>query len=66
MSLFVNNKSVEFLEKETVTDLLKRMNFTFPLVVVKINKTLIPRDSYKTTIIPQDADIQIIHMISGG
>jgi len=66
MSLQVNNKSITYIQDETVSDLLKRMNFTFPLVVVKINKTLIPRDSYKTTIIPKDAAIQIIHMISGG
>jgi len=66
MTLSVNNKQISYIEQETVVALLKRLNFTFPLLVVKINGTLIPRESYDTTIIPKDASIQIIHMISGG
>lgn len=66
MTICVNNKTISYVEKETVTELLKRMNYTFPLIVVKINQTLIPRNKYRTTIIPDEAEIQIIHMISGG
>ena len=33
----VNGKNVDFVENETVKDLLKRMRYIFPNVVVKIN-----------------------------
>lgn len=66
MSLTVNNKTVEYVKDETVKDLLKRLKFTFPLVIVKINKKHIPRDAFDRTDIPDNAEIQIIHMISGG
>ena len=62
----VNGKEVDFVEKETVKLLLKRMKFSFPLVVVKINDKLVPRKDYPDEIIPDNAKISIIHMISGG
>ena len=66
MSIIVNNKKYDYVEQETVQDLLTRIKFTFPLVIVKINEKHIPRESYATTIIPKQADIKVIHMISGG
>lgn len=66
MSIKVNGKKIEWVENETVKKLLKRMKFSFPLIVVKINKTIIPRDEYIEAKIPDNSDIEIIHMISGG
>ena len=66
MSLTVNNNTVDFVENETVKELLKRLKYTFPLVIVKINGEHIRRDSYPSTIINDNSVIQIIHMISGG
>ena len=66
MSIKVNGKKIEWVENETVKKLLKRMKFSFPLIVVKINKTIIPRDEYIEVKIPDNSEIEIIHMISGG
>ena len=62
----VNGKQVEHVENETVAELLKRVKYTFPLVVVKINDKLIPRKDYSETMIPDGSKISVIHMISGG
>ena len=66
MSIEVNNNKVEWVKDETVTQLLKRMRYTFPLVVVKINGDVIPRNNFSNVIIPDNAQIAVIHMISGG
>lgn len=66
MSIIVNGKIVKFVEKETVSDLLKRMHYTFPLIIVKINGQLIKKPQYEETIVPDNSNIQVIHMISGG
>ncbi len=66
MSITVNGKSVAWVKDETVTALLKRMRYTFPLVVVKINNRVIPKKEFVTTRIPDGADVAVIHMISGG
>ena len=62
----VNGKSVDFVKDETVKDLLKRMRYTFPNVVVKINGDLVKRTDFTETIVPDDSKIAVIHMISGG
>ena len=66
MNITVNKKTVDYVKDETVKDLLKRLKFTFPLVIVKINKDHVPRVKYPEVIVPENADIQVIHMISGG
>jgi thiazole synthase/sulfur carrier protein len=66
MSLTVNKKTVDYVEDETIQDLLTRLKFTFPLVIVKLNGKHVSRDRYSDVFIPKDADIQVIHMISGG
>ena len=66
MSITVNGKSVDFVENETIKDLLKRMHYTFPNVVVKINKELVKRTDFAETTVPDDSDVAVIHMISGG
>ena len=62
----VNSRKVEWAENETIVQLLKRMKYTFPLVVVKINDKVIPRKNFSETLIPDDSKIAVIHMISGG
>lgn len=66
MSITVNGKTVEYVENESVSDLLKRMHYTFPLIIVKINGQLIKKKQYDTTIIQNESDIKVVHMISGG
>ena len=62
----VNGKKTDWVENETIKALLKRMKYTFPLVVVKINDKVVPRKDFSEVIIPDDSKIAVIHMISGG
>ena len=66
MSIEVNGRKVEWIENETVKDLLRRMRYTFPLVVVKINDKVVPRSNFPDFIVPDNSKIAVIHMISGG
>jgi len=66
VSIEVNSREVEFIKNETVKDLLKRMKYTFPLVVVKINDKVVPRKDFPDVKIPDNSKIAVIHMISGG
>ena len=64
--IIVNGKNVDFVEKETVSDLLKRMKYTFPNIVVKINGQLVKRTDFSNTIVNDKSEVSVIHMISGG
>lgn len=66
MSIEVNGRKVDWAENETIKHLLRRIKYTFPLVVVKINNQVIPRSNFSNVIVPDNSKIDVIHMISGG
>ncbi len=66
MSIEVNTNLTDWVDGENITQLLKRMNYIFPLVVVKIDSQVIPKAKYSDTLVPDDSKIEVIHLISGG
>jgi thiamine biosynthesis protein ThiS len=50
----------------TVDALLKKCNFTFPLIIVKVNDTLVPKEDYTSYVIRDNDDVKVIHLTSGG
>lgn len=66
MAIEVNTKPVEWVDGETVSGLLERMNYTFPLVVVKIDGQVIPKSDFQSMFVPDNSVVEVIHLISGG
>ena len=64
--IIVNGRKVDFVENETVSDLLKRLKYVFPNVVVKINGELVKKTDFANTVINDESEVAVIHMISGG
>jgi len=62
----INGNEQDWHDGMTVRDALKMMNYTFPMLVTKINGELIPRKDYDTAVIPEGAEVMIVHLISGG
>lgn len=62
----VNSDKMDWFEGITIDDILKKKNYTFKMLVTKINGTLVKRADYAITIVPDEADVKIIHLISGG
>jgi len=65
-TITVNNNKIDWQEGLTIDEILKIMNYSFKMLVVKVNDKLVKKDEYKTRIIPENADVKIIHLISGG
>ncbi len=67
MRLTLNNRP-EKIEGDsvTVTELLKIKNFTFKMLIVKINGKLIKKGDFDTAEIVEGDDVQVLHLISGG
>jgi len=67
MEIFLNNKNETF-DKDvlTVTQLLEIKRFTFKMIIVKINGKLIKKENYKTAVINDGDNVNVIHLISGG
>ena len=62
----VNGDAMEWQAGLTVRDVLEKRNYRFPLLIISINGEWVDPNDYKTTIIPDAADVQVMHMISGG
>jgi len=63
----VNDRlEIEWRQGMTIRDLLVTCNFTFPLINVTVDGALIPRDEYETYILEDEADVRVIHLITGG
>ena len=61
-----NNSEVIDQEKLTVSRLLEIRNFTFKMLIVKINGHLVKKSEYATTEIKEGDDVMVLHLISGG
>jgi sulfur carrier protein len=62
----VNGEGMDWREGMTIADILKARNYIFRMIAVSINGELIKRGTYEKAVVPDDADVQVIHMISGG
>ena len=62
----VNGRKIDWMENETIKQLLRRMRYTFPLVVVKIDQKVILRKDFPDVVVPDNSRVDVIHMISGG
>ncbi len=68
MKIILNNRD-EIFEGHTeisVEELLKLKNFTFPMIIVKINGKLIKKPDYPVSMIRSGDDVAAVHLISGG
>lgn len=67
MNITLNNRLEVFDNNNlTISDILKLKNFTFKMLVIKVNGKLIKKTDYSITKIVDRDDVQILHMISGG
>jgi sulfur carrier protein len=62
----VNQETIDWEQNMTIDRVLKIMNYTFKMIVVKVNGDLVKKEDYNTKIIPEGAEVQIIHLIAGG
>ncbi len=62
----VNGKQVEWEEGITVEKLLKKMNYTFPKIVVRVDGKVIEKSDWEEHHIPDQSVVQAHHLIAGG
>jgi thiamine biosynthesis protein ThiS len=67
MEITLNNRK-ETLDRDhiTISELIKHKNFTFKLLVTKVNGKLIRKEERDGAIIKDGDDVTILHLISGG
>ena len=66
MGIIVNQEARDWVEGETVAQLLLRMKYTYPLVAVRIDGRLVSKSAYDKETIPNNSRIDVVHLMSGG
>jgi len=67
MKITLNNNPDSFDDDDiTVNQLLKLKNFTFKMLIIKINGNLVPKEDYESTMIHSGDEVMVLHLISGG
>ena len=67
MKIILNNKEETLkIDKLNVQELLNVKNFTFKMLVIKVNGVLIKKENYQSTMIKDGDHVSVIHLISGG
>jgi sulfur carrier protein len=62
----VNGDPLPWHSGMTVAEILKLRNYIFRMLVVQVNGEPVKRGTYDKADVPDGADVQVIHMISGG
>jgi sulfur carrier protein len=61
-----NHYEVEWHPGLTVQEMLEALQFSFRMIVVKIDGKVVLRRDFATTTVPEGAQVEAIHLISGG
>ncbi|MDP2174118.1 MAG: sulfur carrier protein ThiS [Candidatus Cloacimonadaceae bacterium] len=65
-TITVNGNIIDWEDGMTVRDVLIKMNYTFRMLVIKIDGVLVKKVNYDITPVPVGADVMVYHLISGG
>lgn len=63
----VNNKEkLNWRQGMTVREVLDEMGYVYPLITVTVNNQLIQKEDYDTCEVPDNAEVNVFHLVHGG
>jgi len=67
MEILLNNRK-ETIDRDEISlaELIVHKNFTFKLLVTKVNGSLVKKDQRSEVLIHDGDEVNVLHMISGG
>ena len=67
MRILLNNKFEDFEDESiSVGELIRIKNFTFRMLVTKINDKLVKKEEREESFVKDGDQVVVLHMISGG
>jgi sulfur carrier protein len=67
MEIILNNNRENIPEENvSVAELIRIKNYTFRLLVTKVNGQLVKKEDRDKVIIKEGDDVMVLHLISGG
>jgi thiamine biosynthesis protein ThiS len=66
MNLIINGEDRQFDSALTVVALVNRLGMKPDRVAVELNRELVPRERWATTLLNDDDKLEIVHFVGGG
>ena len=62
----VNGKSTSFVAGTTLQEIICRLNYDFPLLFVRVNRTIVRKAEWPRYAVPDGAEVEIMPIVAGG
>jgi thiamine biosynthesis protein ThiS len=59
-------KRLDWHEGLTVGDVLDTLGYNFPSVLVRVNGVVVRRKNWDSTVVPDDAEVEVRPIVAGG
>lgn len=68
MEIVINHVSEVIENRDTITisELLRYKNFTYKMLIIKLNGSLVKREEGDSTVVSPGDNVQVIHLMTGG
>ncbi len=68
MQITLNNRPdfIEGFDQLSIQQLLEVKNFSYKMLLVRVNDTTIKKEDYDTTLISSGDKVAVIHLMTGG
>ncbi|MDI3327417.1 MAG: sulfur carrier protein ThiS [Alicyclobacillaceae bacterium] len=66
MKLHVNGQWRELPDVSTVADVLQHFHLSERLVIVELNRTIVPKEDYAKRAVHDGDTMEIVHFVGGG
>jgi sulfur carrier protein len=60
------DKKLEWHQGLTVRDVLNTLGYNFPSVLVRLNGTIVRRKAWDSTVVPDEAEVEVRPIVAGG
>jgi len=67
MNIILNNRPTSIdAETISISELIKLQKFSFKMLIIKLNGTLIKKENQSETLVKEGDNLEVIHLMSGG
>ncbi|MBI9033623.1 MAG: sulfur carrier protein ThiS [Bacteroidales bacterium] len=67
MKITLNNRAASFdCESMTMGEIMEIKKFTFTKIIVRVNNEIVEPHEYDSTIIQENDNVMVLHLLAGG
>ena len=66
MRVYVNGEAKELSDRISLSELITQLNLPAERIAVELNRNVVRRNDWSTTMLADDDSLEIVHFVGGG